>query len=281
MNPRRRQFLLYLAALLATGCQAGKRDPPAQEAGESAPAPTAAKDEATLTRERVMRGQQERQRLISQLWDTSLGRMFYSYVKDDVSGQEAAARSHYITNVIYRQPELVFVRVAAIQLLTENLYSREQLEHDELARIVMLQNDIWARRISSQRSPAKTIAIQAVVVLVAMLPFGSPIFRKGTKNVYLRLKHSLGAALRRKKDVYRQKNIQAVPLGEVFSREFFKDYELTKAFKTFLDYFGPYSLAFFFWSDWKETARGAYEEDNVMLYGLTDLVKILSDGMGN
>src|SRR5690606_14246955 len=107
----------------------------------------------------------------------------------------------------------------------------------------------------------RNLAFQSIIAFVLSLFLGSPLIRKNLRNLF--------------RAVFRLQR-EKLEIKKMFSRELFKGYDYSKGFQMFLSIFGPYTMIYFFWNDWKESARGEFEVDHEMLGGLEELVKSLS-----
>jgi hypothetical protein len=209
-------------------------------------------------------------RILNALWNTPLGQMYFAFLFDDVDRELVTGRSRQLVNRIFSEGRQVATRIAALQLLTEDLYRRNRMNDETRLRAVLLEDGISRKQMSLSEETRNRVVYQAAMFFLAALPFGSPAVREEAKG--------LGKSmLRGTKRIFHRGHLGEAPkrrLGRLVSREVFKDYQVGSAVNFFFSTFGPYSMLYFFWEDWLTAATGTAITDKTMLYGLDNLIRM-------
>ena len=211
-----------------------------------------------------------RHRVVNAIWKTPLGQTLYAFLFDDIKPKEMPALARQFMRRIFSNGPQVPTRLAALQLLVEDLYVRGRLTDDAVRRVVILHGDLYQEDQNSASKVKRTLVIMLVLFFIMSLPFGSPIVRQETGKIWDRPKAFFRRVIRRVKED--QKLERVTPL-RIFKRDVFKDFQISYAVNTFFATFGPVSMLFFLYKDWLIGANGQLMHDNGMLLGLDALLR--------
>jgi hypothetical protein len=285
---RREIFLTLCACALICGCAPGGRGgeneakpphpvPAADPASEPLPPVGGRSDFPDNPRarqpfeERDPARVAQRRHIVDAIWATPLGQMYLEYVFKPLSQDEIPYLSRQLADRAFQEPRLVVTRIAALQLLTEDLYAHGKLHGDASARVLLLEGEFSKRRLRRDQLLDSSVVFQAAGFLLFSLPFGSPMVRKESANVgrfvAARLKTAAGVKSKRTYEELRAK----INLGRLASWDVLRGYKVSKAVNVFFNTYGSYTVVYFFIFQWAQTA-GVGPEDNRLLYGLDDLL---------
>lgn len=127
--------------------------------------------------------------------------------------------------------------LSALHLLIHDISKSQKLEETQQTRLLILQADLFQRQQDVSSYPGEGLAYSTILGFLATLPLGYPPVR-----------HSLR---------YVSRILFNKPAGAqtpIFSGA--RTYNPLVPIKTFFSFFGPFTLLYFFWFDWKESARG-------------------------
>ncbi len=208
--------------------------------GPEAPSP----EEEAEKEERSARLKQ----VVESLWESPLGELIHKYLTgsfEDPSDVTRYART--LSDKLMREGPNI-TNISALQLLIEDLYEKGKLTDEGNRRISILQTDMLATQVDTASYPGEGLFYSAVIGMIAALPFGSPLVRNAAKNLISYLAKGLNF-----QPVFQ--DIPRVPIRNLLSTQIVRDYSFRQAIGYFLQYFGPVTMAYFFWFDWKESAK--------------------------
>ena len=236
-----RWTILPLLSVLLFGTSACHRSAPAARKAATIVEPTPPPSAPVAT-------EIKRQELLDALWQSPLGNLLYEYLTDkDQDVGTVSARTQELANRILKQGPRI-TNLSAVQLMVRDLYERGLMSEEAVRRSALLQGEIMAVQADTASYPGEGLFYAAVMGMISALPFGSPLVRNGAKNVI----RYMGERLKLYK-VY--PDVPAVTGRQFFSSELIKDYDISQSIGSFLKYFGPVTMAYFFWFDWKESAK--------------------------
>lgn len=212
-----------------------------------------------------------RHRVVNAIWKTPLGQTLYAFLFDDIKPNEMPALSRQFMRRIFSNGPQVPTRLAALQLLVEDLYVRKRMTDEAVRRILILHGDLYQEDQNSASKVKRTLVIMLVAFFILSLPFGSPIVRQETGKIWDRPKAFFRRVVRRVKE---DQKLERVTPRRIFTRDVFKDFQISYAVNTFFATFGPVSMLFFLYKDWAIGAHGQMVHDNGMLLGLDALLRV-------
>lgn len=236
LNGHRHSFrslgLILLTALVACRPHAGHRTDfqiPTLQRNESVHRPR-----PTEQNERV-------QSVLDALYRSELGRDFLLYLEGGYENQSQVLSSDLV-NRIFADGGRSITAISALSLMVQDLEARKGLTEDQMHRLLVLHLDINQRQVDSASYPGEGLAYALAIGVIAALPFGYPPVRHTLKYVIAYIGERLG--------------FKAATGATPVLMEGWNTYSIVYPVKKFFQVFGPFSLLYFFWFDWKESARG-------------------------
>jgi hypothetical protein len=204
--------------------------------------------------------------LLNQLWRTPLGEMYREFLFSKVEKKQLPLRTKYFVDEIFSQRHKLLIRISALQLMTKDLYARGLMDLERQRRILILEGDVSARRISVGPAEGKELGYQAAMVLLACLPYGSPLVRAKVSIFLERVRGLLFRAPPRLAGM-------VIPEHSLLSWHVLSGYDFGNSLVAFMNVFGPYSTVHFLFNEWYGAVREDVIEDNALLLGLDDFIR--------
>lgn len=206
---------------------------------------------------------------VARLWDTPLGRDFYSFMTDPMPDERFFPRLDQMTDRLLQDAPTALTRISIVQILSEDMYTKGQLSDDGEKRLRLLEGRVSLERIHLSQTPIKTMVTHAGVILVASLPFGSPTVRRTVgeagRTLLIRLERFLGRTP--------PSTLEAASWRLIFSREVGRDYELKKALSVYLNALGAYSFLYLFYYEYKNVPGGDVVPNPIRAYDYEQLLE--------
>ena len=202
------------------------------------------------------------------LWQTPLGQLYNEYLFSPTPDHaDLPLWARLLAKRIFQQPNMLNLRVAALQIMLEDLYVREKMTPDASDRVMILNAHIAQKdRLFDQQLRYKAAYVVMPVVLAAM-PFGSRIFRQEASKVveagYRRIRGRPIRAGRRPK------------LSRFFTDEDDK-FAIPQAANAVGISLWMLEGSIYLYNDWLYGSMWA-PKDQVMLLGLDSLVRAMED----
>jgi hypothetical protein len=210
-----------------------------------------------------------RKRIVNAVWNTPLGQTLMAFLYDHIDPVELPSRARQFNRLIFADGAQISTRLAAMQLLSEDLYVHERLDHDVLTRLMLLQTNLAQEAINGQNKTKNAVVQLCMLFFILSLPFGSPVVRDETMKMWSRPAKFFKRILRLVKEDQKLKGIE---LHRLFQRDVFKGYEISAAVNIFFASFGPISMLFFLYKEWSDGLTGQLVHDKIMLLGLDTLL---------
>ena len=210
-----------------------------------------------------------KQKFTEDLWQTPLGVALNSYLLAPMSDPEFALSLDQLSKRLLSDKAHSLTRISVVQLLTEDLYRNDRLTEDAEKRLRLLESRVSLRRLQESQSPLEHMAAHIPVIIVASLPFGSPLFRQTLSNL------GKSASLRVQRRIVGDFNGRLDPevnVRNLFTSEILRGYEIRPAFSTFLNVFGVDSFLYFSWHELTKVPRGDLIEDKMVIYDYDTLL---------
>lgn len=196
-----------------------------------------------------------RRQIVNALWESPFGRDFHRYMEKDLSAPEVVQLSTELVDRIFQNGGQSITYISAIQIMTEDLFENGQFRNVQTQRLSLLQSNIMQKQADVGSYPGEGLAYLAIISILGALPFGSPAFREVAKYWLSRESGALARYLHLDRlHIYR--NTPFVSITSVFSKEELMKYNVSVPIAAFFKYFGPFSLVYFYWYDWSESAKG-------------------------
>lgn len=220
-------LMLFLILVCACGPEGNSRRPaPAQ------PIPTQEADQSPTV---------ARPPYAELLWKTTLGQAYHELLFADYARELFPNRSERLALRVVSEPAKLAARVAALQIMNEDLYVREKMNDEIRSKIQLLEASIQKDREEAQRSAFKTVLSHIPYVLLASLPWGSPLIRNEITNFPKEWSQYIIARIQRKPAAPPQVQWKAL-----FSKKVFEDYEVSRPASLFFQTVAPFSIIEFF-----------------------------------
>jgi hypothetical protein len=172
------------------------------------------------------------------LWKTTLGQSYNELLFSDYPRELFPSRSERLALRIASDKEKYTARMAAIQIMNEDLYVTQRMNDDIRAKIHLLETAIQSDREDVQKSAVKTVLTHVPFVFLASLPMGSPMVRSEIDRF---LKGWSAYALSRMRNKF-----AAPPAGvkwrALLSTRALENYEIGKPAGLFFQAVAPYSV---------------------------------------
>jgi hypothetical protein len=176
------------------------------------------------------------------LWKTTLGISYNELLFADYPRELFPSRSERLALRVVSDKEKYAARMAAIQIMNEDLYVTQKMNDEIRAKIHLLETAIQSDREDVQKSALKTVISHIPYVFLVSLPMGSPMVRSEISRF---LKGWSGYALSRVRN-----KIVPPPAGvkwrALFSTKVLENYEIGKPAGLFFQAVAPYSMIEFF-----------------------------------
>lgn len=144
--------------------------------------------------------------------------------------------------------------LSALHLLAEDAFETGRLGPEQSKRLLMLESGSWQKQADVASYPGEGLAYYAAAGLLVTLPFGSPLFRH-----YMKYWVNRGTApLAEWTGIERFHAFKdaAQPSQPFFSRQLGRDFSISYGLGTYFKYLGPFTMLYFYWFDWSESAKG-------------------------
>jgi hypothetical protein len=243
----KRFLVLHLLALIVllwlAGCDEGGTSysepgpPPQEQEQEEMPQvespPLAPPASVTVDEE-----QETRRRYAEILWKTALGKQYQDYIFGDYPRELFPRRCAQLADRIVSESKKIAARLAAIQLMNEDLYIVHKMTDDIRTKIQLLEAEIGKDREEQKKMAVMSLFQQVPFVFLASLPWGSPLIRTEARNFSRYSSHYLFAtALRKPKPAPPGLEWRNISMSRVF-----EDYEITTPVQVFYKTIGPLSI---------------------------------------
>jgi hypothetical protein len=268
MNPIKRFFLLFLA-LSVVGCGHEESAPPDHPPESRRPKPTSEPPVEPLPV--PSKASAPFQIFIQKLWKTPFGSEFHSFLFDAFAGEKFMTRLDHLTDRLFDDPQTALRRISILQLLSEDLYQAGLLNDDAEKRLRLLEGRVSLQRLKKAESPFEMVVLHGAVILVASMPFGSPLFREALRNSFGSVGARLMTLFGRQAD--HTAPVETISIRRLFSSDFTKDYELRTAMAVFLNVFGADSFAYLTWYEFKYTPSGELVERELRSFDFERLLR--------
>ena len=261
-----RSRLFIMGLLLTISCAESGRTP-----APSPPSTTAPEEIEETPPPQPKLSEQKRREISAALWRTSLGRMFRDYLFEVRPYEDFPPLSRQLVLKIYSDRGQVAARIGAISFLISDIYAHGMMTQDALARITILESDIYQQAEKQRLEIRKTAAHQSAVFFLAAIPLGSPLVRQQIGQVA----NNVGIAIRRvTRGEYR--NFEKIEFERLITRDVWHDYKPSRALNAFISSFGPYAMLYFFYEEWMAPSIGREAGDISMIYGLDELMMAMA-----
>jgi hypothetical protein len=232
-------------------CSGGKHAAP-QESPPAVPAPSSPAPVPPSAPQTPPKNPAKAQ-FAAKLWRTSLGKMYEYYLLAPYNHQDLPELAGRVVEKLLGDPDHTIARVAAVQMMNEDLYVKGRVNENVLARITLLEQEMAKGRRQVETSTAVSILGHIPFVFLAAIPLGSPLVRAEFSNLMKTQGLRIVAWVRRK---------QAPPAPMVqwrrlASRDFFKDYDVRRPFEAFMKAGIP--IAAVEWINMKRKMEGSGE----------------------
>lgn len=188
-----------------------------------------------------------RTRVMLILWASPLGQALDEYLFKEAEAKDLLEILDSLTRRILEQGGKSITLISAIQMMVEDAYNQKKMGFEPARRLQLLQSNLWQEQNDAKSYPGEGLAYLAMITLIGVVPLGSPELRRFFSYQLGRIRSSLTGKLN---------SHDPISLRELFRIKNVAHYQPTKALKFFFDYFGPFTLVFFYWFDWKESSRG-------------------------
>lgn len=204
--------------------------------------------------ESVDAAEARRREVVSQLWSSPTGRLFKSFMIDDLSRNAVIEHSREIALRVFKSSAQSITYVSALQLLAEDLYHQGKIGDEQKTRLLFLRGDLAEAQIASQKISGRHQIYYPLAALLAALPLGSPQIRHT-------LKHWVRALLGGR---FFPEAPAGIPAAEMTLGRLASDYRIRDALKSLFTYFGAFTMAYFYWYDWRERPKGELIERTIV-----------------
>lgn len=216
--------------LTMTGCapppQSHAGRAPVKQMSENKPSSTPASEHSPTRYDRAL----------SVIESSPLGLMLNAYLFAPPGFPKVTSAD--ISRRVYEHGGRSISALSAIHLYVADLNFRHRLGPEQQTRLIVLQTDLFQRQQDFKSYPGEGLTYLSIWGLLLALPLGYPPVRNVLRQ--------LGRALIQKESSWSGKHLW------VGSRT----YDPVFPIRTFFQVFGPVTLVYFFWFDWKESARG-------------------------
>lgn len=253
--------LFFVLFFLTAGCGSEIHDEntskPAAEA-EVLPAETATDEEASSASRSDLESadlsnsqevfQQRKLRIFNALAQSHLYLLLHRLMYAASSRIEEEQLTRQIRDRIFEKDKSAITAISAVHFLIQEFDQRSELDQDQVRRLLLLQSSIFQRQQDQASYPGEGLAYFASVAFITALPLGYPPIRHALKNVVNFLARQLPLLGRRRPWQPFE------PVSPLLNGA--RTYNLTATLQNYFQVFGPASMLYFFWFDWKESARG-------------------------
>lgn len=237
-------LILFVCSSLLVSCQPRGKPLPAPATEQKPPLiPTRPKPNLLSTpHEQAVRPTDDPhlEQVLETLWASPLGAIYYDYLYGD---PENHLTSREVVDRIFRDGGSAVTSLSALQLMTEQLYDYHLIGNPQVKKLLVLQGDLHQRQNDLAKSPTEHMAYIALGTFLTLIPFGFPTTRAAAMSLLKKLPNSI-----------QPKAVRDFAGGSVPFR--LGSYEPKFVLGTFFRYFGPFSMLYFAWFDWKESTRG-------------------------
>ncbi len=181
----------------------------------------------------------DRTKLAQELWATTLGEMFNEYLFGVAGASAIPKQSQLLVDRIFDKPYLLITRIAALQFLSEDLYSEGRMTEDATRRLLILEGAVSERRLSRVEAGYFSLIEQAIPFVLVSIPFGSPAVREevmhGVRNLATRFKSMWSPG---------SETLETINWHRLGMRNAINGYQFAKALQFLVNTYGPYSTAY-------------------------------------
>jgi hypothetical protein len=182
---------------------------------------------------------QDWQNTVTTIWSSPLGIQFKKYLATDGDSENIGQAASTVTDRVFSDADHELLRLAGLQTLVEDIYSRGQHSQDVQNKVAILEMDIGRRALTIARVPeANASSVLPYLILISLVG-GSPEVQTQLREFLSRLyeaSHSLifHGELDQMAHAYR-----AINMRRIFSYEFFRNYSPLTAAASFISVFPP------------------------------------------
>lgn len=199
--------------------------------------------------------EQRKEQVLSTLWKSTLGCNLKSYLFD-APEEEVAQQADELVSRVFSELGSSLTYLSGLHLMIEDLYQSGQIGQEQQNRILLLQNRLAQKKIDTETYPSQGLANYAIIALVATLPLGSPQVR----NALAYYTKQMAKMVERRfpwTEATRFFPSAIPPTGRDFRLgRLIAEFEPTYSIRKFFEYFGPFTLIYFYWYDWRESKKG-------------------------
>ena len=182
-----------------------------------------------------------------ELWSTTLGRMFASYIKPNEDPRDINAQAHAIAERVFSDVPLTLPRVSAISQMVQDLYIHDGVDKTVGPRIALLNSVVDLQRHTREYESTQQIFSTIPAFVLIGLAGGSPLIRKNanalSRYAYLKSVSFLG---RRDANAIAERVYASLNLREMASfKKVMRRYGIITAFMVFWSTYGTASTLYF------------------------------------
>ncbi|MBX3021904.1 MAG: hypothetical protein KF799_09535 [Bdellovibrionales bacterium] len=185
----------------------------------------------------IVEGNDGRHPYAEVLWKTTLGKSYYDLLFSEYPRELFPSRCERLALRVISEVDKFPARVAAIQIMSEDIYVTGKMNDDVRSRIQLLDAAVQKDRGEAQRSAVKTVLQHIPYVFLASLPWGSPLIRAEVSGIPKGWANYAVARLHNKPALPYK-----VQWRSLFSSKVFENYEIGRPATLFFQMVAPFSI---------------------------------------
>lgn len=217
---------------------------------------------------------EEYRQVKEQIWASPLGRLLRDYVSSDIDRAQVGRLSSSITERVFSFPDQELIRIAALQVLIEDLYERGEFTPELSYRITILWGNVHQRQFMLNTISTSNLIKQVPIFAVFGFFTGSRLFMTQLRGLSTEIAQAVSTLMK----LHSFENFAVVGrslnIRSLLSRKFFARYNLAHSVGGFFDTFGPYSFVYIYYYQRKETSGDKLANGKILIYGMKELIQM-------
>lgn len=286
MATKRRAFCILLSFVLFSSCGRDNKpvheppispspNPQAVSPSESNPPPSSSVA-ATIPNLGLpfTLAQLERYKAVKdKIWKSQLGLLFRTYVTASGDRTVITTMARMLADRIFFVQGEELIRIAALQVLIEDLYEQGLFTEETAYRMTLLEGNIFHKEFVYTRAPTQDLMGGVPVFMAIAFLAGSRVFMSQFRGLLRNLGRGLVTLLKTGR-FSGFSELKTLNIKKVLGPGFFDGYSLSRAIAAFVDSFGTISFAYLYVYRGNRDIGEELGEGRVIIYGLERLIEM-------
>jgi hypothetical protein len=218
---------------------------------------------------------QHYRRLKQQIWKSSLGHLFREYVSEQETTAQVLNLSSVITERVFSVAGEETIRIAAVQIMVEDLYAMGKINSEVSHRLRVLDGNINQRQIILNTVPVEKLLSDTPYFFLIGFLAGSRELGIQSRNLLEALRASAARVWSTKRlREFLPVESEGLDWRRVVGPAFFEGYRPMHAVHGFVNVFGPYSFAYIYLFRQRRVMGKEAGVGRVLISGIEELVDI-------